>query len=215
MHLTLEARWQQLLTPLAPDADLRRQGYQQLSEAYSQSGRHYHDLTHIRLMLSTLDGYLPQLQDAATVQLAVWFHDAVYSPLRSDNEARSAELARQFLARTNLSAPRRERVAYLIERTKDHTQPQPAADTDLHLLLDVDLQILGAPEADYWRYARQVRQEYALVPDLLYRPGRQKVLTKFLELPHLYQTEPFRQRLETQARRNLQAELKAWQQNQF
>lgn len=209
MTLTLEARWQQLLTPLTPDPALRRRGYQQLHDAYSQSGRHYHALPHIRQMLEALDGRLPQLQDAPVVQLAVWFHDVVYSPLRSDNEARSAELARQFLLQTSLSAPRRERVAFLIERTKDHTQPQPAADTDLHLLLDVDLQILAASEADYWRYARQVRQEYALVPDLMYRPGRQKVLSKFLELPHIYQTADFR-RLEAQARRNLRAELEAW-----
>lgn len=214
MPLTLEARWQQLLTPLTADTDLCRRGYQQLHDAYSQTGRHYHALAHIRQMLEALDGRLGQLHDAAVVQLAVWFHDAVYSPLRSDNEARSADLARQFLAQTNLSAERRERVAYLIERTKDHTQPQPAPDTDLHLLLDVDLQILGAPEADYWRYARQVRQEYALVPDLMYRPGRQKVLSKFLELPHIYQTADFR-RLEAQARRNLRAELEAWQQNRF
>jgi predicted metal-dependent HD superfamily phosphohydrolase len=213
MALTLEARWQQLLTPLTTDTDLRRRGYQQLHDAYSQPGRHYHALPHIRQMLETLDQY--PLQDAAVVQLAVWFHDAVYSPMRSDNEARSADLARQFLTQTTLSAPRRERVATLIERTKDHAQPQPAADTDLHLLLDVDLQILGAPEADYWRYARQVRQEYSLVPDLLYRPGRQKVLQKFLDLGHVYQTEAFRQRLEAPARRNLQAELKAWEQNRF
>ncbi|RAK66686.1 HD domain-containing protein [Hymenobacter edaphi] len=214
MTLTLEARWQQLLTPLTPDADLRRRGYQQLHDAYSQSGRHYHALPHIRQMLEALDGRLATLQDAVVVQLAVWFHDAVYSPLRSDNEARSAELARQFLAQTSLSAARRERVAFLIERTKDHTQPQPAADTDLHLLLDADLQVLGAPEADYWRYARQVRQEYALVPDILYRRGRQEVLQKFLALPRVYQTAEF-QRLEAPARRNLGAELAAWQQNRF
>ncbi|MCC3157834.1 hypothetical protein LJ737_11345 [Hymenobacter sp. 15J16-1T3B] len=214
MTLTLEARWQQLLTPLTADADLRRRGYQQLHDAYAQSGRHYHALPHIRQMLEALDPRLAALQDAVVVQLAVWFHDVVYSPLRSDNEARSAEMARQFLAQTSLSAARRERVAFLIERTKDHTQPQPAADTDLHLLLDADLQILGAPEADYWRYARQVRQEYALVPDILYRRGRQDVLQKFLALPHVYQTEEFR-RLEPQARRNLRAELEAWQQNRF
>ncbi|GAB2949682.1 hypothetical protein GCM10027048_13470 [Hymenobacter coalescens] len=215
MALTLEARWQLLLAPLAPDADLRRRGYQQLHEAYSQPGRHYHALTHIRQMLETLDAHHGQLHDAPAVQLAVWFHDAVYSPLRSDNEARSAELARQFLAQTSLSPARRERVGYLIERTKDHTQPQPAADTDLHLLLDTDLQILGASEADYWRYARQVRQEYALVPDVLYRRGRQQVLSKFLELGRIYQTDAFQQRLETAARRNLRAELEAWQQNRF
>ncbi|OON71132.1 hypothetical protein B0919_00230 [Hymenobacter sp. CRA2] len=200
---------------MAPDAEVRRRGFRQLSDAYSQSGRHYHSLAHIRHMLETAEAYHARLQDAVAVQLAIWFHDAVYSPMRSDNEARSAELARQFLAQTSLAAPRRERVAFLIERTQDHTQRPPAADPDLHLLLDIDLQILGAPEADYWRYARQVRQEYSLVPDVLYRRGRQQVLSKFLDTPRIYQTEAFRQKLETAARRNLRAELEAWQQDKF
>lgn len=213
--LTLEARWQQLTTPLAPDAELRHATFQRLKDAYTGPGRHYHALPHVQALLDTVERHRSALHDAAVVQLAVWFHDAVYNPLRADNEAQSAALARQFLAHTTLTAARRERVGYLIERTKDHTQQVPATDNDLHLFLDADLQVLGAAEPDYWQYARQVRQEYALVPDVLYRRGRQQVLEKLLAAPRLYQTAAFRERLEAPARRNLQAELLAWQQNRF
>jgi len=211
LNTTLSTRWNRLTASLAPEAELRESTFRQLSEAYSASDRHYHTLHHIRNLLDSLERSGAVLHDPEVVKLAVWFHDAVYNSLRDDNEARSAALAKEFLAKTTLSAERCNRVAFLIERTKDHTQPQPAADSDLLYFLDADLQILGAPEADYWQYARQVRQEYRLVPDFMYRRGRRKVLEKLLGASQLYQTEGFRGRLEAAARRNLQAELHAWE----
>jgi len=210
--LTLAARWQQLTTPLLADEALRAATYRQLTQAYEGSERHYHALGHIRKLLATLDQHPALVRDPAVVELAIWFHDAVYNAMRDDNETRSAKLAQEFLARTTLPGERQARVVFLIERTKDHTQPQPAADTDLHFFLDADLQILGAPEADYWHYARQVRQEYRLVPDFLYRRGRRQVLEKLLNLTPLYRTETFRQQFEAAARHNLQAELRRWEQ---
>jgi predicted metal-dependent HD superfamily phosphohydrolase len=73
------------------------------------------------------------------------------------------------------------------------------------------LSILGASEAAYWDYARQVRREYRLVPDLLYRPGRRKVLAKLLAASVLFHTPALRAALDAPARRNLQAELAAWE----
>jgi predicted metal-dependent HD superfamily phosphohydrolase len=150
------------------------------------------------------------LLDPTVVQLAVWFHDAVYDALKHDNEARSADLTRAFLDDSTLAPARQQRVAFLIERTADHIQPQPPDDADLLLFLDADLSILGAPEEAYWAYARQVRQEYRLVPDLLYRPGRRQVLTKMLAAPVLFRTPALRAELDAAARRNLQLEIDAW-----
>ncbi|MCA8831824.1 HD domain-containing protein [Hymenobacter pini] len=210
MHTTLATRWQQLTTPLVTDEALRNTTYDQLAAAYGGSDRHYHGLPHIRALLDTVGRYPQLVHDREVVELAIWFHDAVYNTHRSDNEVRSAVLAREFLRHTTLSPARQQRVAFLIERTADHTQPQPA-DPDLHFFLDADLQVLGAPEADYWQYARQVRQEYRLIPDFLYRRGRRQVLEKLLHTPTLYHTAAFRERLDIQARRNLQAELQAWE----
>lgn len=209
--ITLEARWQQLAATLGVTDALRTATFRQLTAAYEGSGRHYHSLAHIRTLLETVEQHKSLVQELPLVQLAVWFHDAVYNPMRDDNEARSALLAQEFMAKTGLTPAQRQRVTFLIERTKDHTQPQPATDTDLHLFLDADLQILGAAEADYWQYARQVRQEYRLVPDILYRRGRRQVLEKLLGSAVLYQTPQFRQKLDAAARRNLQAELRQWE----
>ncbi|WP_052732288.1 HD domain-containing protein [Hymenobacter terrenus] len=204
----LAARWHALTAPLLPDAARREAVFQQLAAAYGAPERHYHTLQHLANLLHRLDA--APLHDAVVVQLAVWFHDVVYSALRSDNEARSAGQAQEFLRETSLEPARRQRVAFLIERTADHTLPQPPDDTDLLWFLDADLSILGAPEAAYWEYARQVRQEYRLVPDLLYRPGRRKVLAKMLAAPVLFQTPEMRAELDAAARRNLTAEIAAW-----
>lgn len=212
MQLTLAARWEQLTAPIVPDEQLRQVTLAKLTKRYSGPERHYHSLAHIQDLLQTIDQHAARLHDADVVRLAAWFHDAVYSSMRQDNEARSAVLAREFLRHSTWPAARQERVAYLIERTKDHTLPQPAADTDLHFFLDADLQVLGRPEAEYWHYARQIRQEYRLVPDFMYRSGRSKVLEKLLSSSQLYRTAAFRERLEEPARRNLQAELRAWEQ---
>lgn len=212
MTTALAAQWHQLTTPLLPDEKQRSATFEQLVAAYSASGRHYHTLRHVQILLDAVQAEAATLHDSTVVQLAVWFHDAVYDPLRDDNETRSAELASEFLAKTTLSESRQQQVAFLIERTKDHTQTQPDDDTDLQLFLDADLGILGAAEIDYWQYARQIRQEYRLVPDFLYRKGRSKVLERLLNTPVLYRTAAYRTRLDGAARHNLQAELQAWQQ---
>lgn len=204
----LAARWHALTAPLLPDAARRNAVFKEIAAAYEAPERHYHTLHHLENLLNRLEK-LP-LRDAVVVQLAVWFHDVVYSSLRSDNEARSAVQALEFLRETSLEPARQQRVAFLIERTADHTQPQPPDDTDLLYFLDADLSILGAPEADYWEYARQVRREYRLVPDLLYRPGRRKVLAKMLAAPVLFQTPEMRTELDAAARRNLAAEIATW-----
>jgi predicted metal-dependent HD superfamily phosphohydrolase len=206
---TLAARWHSLMAPLLPDATARQTELTRLVTAYDAPERHYHTLGHIENLLREVTRF--PLLDATVVELAVWYHDAVYSALRSDNEVKSAEWAEAFLQQTTLGTDRRARVADLIRRTQDHTQPQPPDDADLLLFLDADLGILGAPEAAYWDYARQVRREYRLVPDLLYRPGRRKVLAKLLEAPVLYHTPALREALDAPARRNLAAELAAWE----
>lgn len=210
MNADLAADWHALLAPLLPDYARREAGYQRLVAAYSAAGRHYHNLAHVAKLLAQVARF--PVQDAPVLSLAVWYHDAVYNALRHDNEAKSADWALRFLQATSLEPARQARVADLIRRTQDHTQPQPPGDADLLLFLDADLSILGAPEAAYGEYARQVRREYRLVPDLLYRPGRRQVLAKLLAAPVLFHTPSLRAELDAPARRNLQAELAAWEQ---
>ena len=202
----MQTRWNSLVAPFVPDTARRDTTYQQLTAAYSGPGRHYHNLRHVQALLDTVEEYAALVHDREVVELAVWFHDAVYDYLSSENEARSAALARQFLAHSTLSAERQARVAYLIECTARHAAAHAPA-PDLDFFLDADLRVLGAESEIYAEYARQIRQEYRLVPALLYRRGRRKVLEQLLAAPALYRTAEFQQRFEAAARRNLRAEL--------
>lgn len=205
----LGPQWHALTAPLLPSYARREAELARLLAAYGAPERHYHGLQHLVNLFNQVAAF-PQ-RDAVVMGLAIWFHDAVYNALGSDNEAKSAEWALAFLVETTLESARQARVADFIRRSQDHTQPQPPDEADLLLFLDADLSILGAPEAAYWAYARQVRQEYHLVPDLLYRPGRGKVLARLLAAPVLYHTPALRDKLDAPARRNLQAELVAWE----
>ena len=73
--------------------------------------------------------------------------------------------------------------------------------------LDADISVLGWDWERYEQYSRWIRKEYAVVPAILYRSGRKKVLQHFLNKPFLFQTKYYQSRLEEQARANLKQEL--------
>jgi predicted metal-dependent HD superfamily phosphohydrolase len=81
---------------------------------------------------------------------------------------------------------------------------QPPVSRDAELLLDVDLSILGREPAVFADYDRRIRGEYAWVPEEQYRARRAAILEGFLHRPSIYRTAFFRDRLEAQARDNLE-----------
>ena len=144
------------------------------------------------------------LDDRVCVTLAVWFHDAIYDPRRSDNEVRSAEWAVSSLSKLGIPTAQLDRISHLILATQSHhSDPQ---DLDCQALLDCDLSILGTPPDRYQTYALAIRREYYWVSDEAYRTGRSRVLQQFLGRDRLYQCRELHA-YETQARQNLTAEL--------
>jgi len=140
--------------------------------------------------------------DREAVELATWFHDAIYEIGRDDNEDRSAELAYELLE----SSPIRDEVARLVRVTKTHK----VADDDVNgaVLSDADLSVLGSEPLRYRAYAATVRQEYADVPDEVFKPARVQALSALLEGP-LFHTTVARQRWEERARQNIAEEIAA------
>ena len=140
-----------------PTEELR----QDLLARWAETHRKHHTVTHLHEMLDAI-GLLADAGiefDREAVELAAWFHDAVYEIGRDDNEDRSAELARELLA----SSPFRDEVARLVLVTKTHE----VADDDVNgaVLSDADLSVLGSDAFRYRSYAAAVRDEYAGVPD--------------------------------------------------
>ncbi|MBL7950777.1 MAG: hypothetical protein JNM62_03555 [Flavobacteriales bacterium] len=137
--------------------------------------------------------------------LAIIYHDLIIKVTRSDNEQRSAERMQQILL-ADAGFPEA-----LVNRTKGHIlatkKHEPSNDPDTNYFVDADLSILGSGREQYARYASQVRKEYRRFPDLLYKPGRRKVLQHFLSQPAIFKTEWFRGRYERSAKENLEWEL--------
>ncbi|MBW4518310.1 MAG: hypothetical protein KME16_01070 [Scytolyngbya sp. HA4215-MV1] len=197
--------WQRSLQPYAVDLESARTAFAALVQAYSSPDRYYHTLTHIHHVLVLLKSLQSHAQNPFTLELAAWFHDAVYNSQASDNEAQSAEYAAQVLRSLNLPGADITTVCHLILCTKHHHAD--VHDINAQLLLDTDLSILGAGKKRYWHYANAIRQEYAWVPEAEYREGRRKVLETFLYRDRLYWTDAMFTRFEAIARSNLQAEL--------
>jgi predicted metal-dependent HD superfamily phosphohydrolase len=177
----------------------------ELVAVYSAPDRHYHGLRHIETLLGLADACAGVIADRDAVEAAIWFHDALYDPRRSDNEEQSALLAVERLAGTAESG-RIERIADMIRATAGHALPEMAsaeARQDCALFLDMDLAILGSPAADFDVYEAEVRREYGWVSDAQWRLGRRAVLAGFLSRPSIYATGRFQASHEAAARRNL------------
>jgi predicted metal-dependent HD superfamily phosphohydrolase len=195
-------RWTTLMDRLGLGRNLET--FHDLRAAYAAKHRHYHTSEHINQCLAELDRVREQALRPDEIELALWFHDAVYVTRRKDNEARSARWAVQFLTSNAVDAERSQRVSDLIMAT---THDAAVQDADAMILVDVDLSILGADPATYACFEANVREEYWWVPGVLFGPTRARILQSFLDRPSVYMTAPFRERLEHAARRNLAAAI--------
>jgi predicted metal-dependent HD superfamily phosphohydrolase len=177
---------------------------EQLLARYSEAHRAYHTVQHLEECLELLDRVSHLASHLGEVQVALWFHDAIYDPRRTDNEERSADACVEVLVAAGVSPETRQRVRELVLATKHDREPESA---DARLTVDVDLAILGAAPDRFDEYEAQVRREYAWVPELAFRHARAKILRQFLARPSIYATDFFRERLEERARLNLTRSL--------
>lgn len=176
-----------------------------LVERYGESHRAYHTLVHI-------DHCLTELMVAAhcavwkeSVELALWYHDAVYLAREKGSEERSAALARVILENAYVDRQLVDKVASMILATKHE---DISGDPDTKLLVDIDLAILGQPEFVFDEYEQNIRKEYEWVPPDVFVEGRSKILRSFLSRPRIYSTDMFWCRYEVRARENILRSLR-------
>jgi predicted metal-dependent HD superfamily phosphohydrolase len=203
MPIPLQQRWCELWTELKAKGD-PLPSFQLLGEHYSEPHRAYHNLRHIKECFEELDSVVNEAKDHAALALALWFHDVIYDPHRSDNEEQSAALMLKTCAEAGISERTLSSSHALILATKAHTG---SGHPDIPLIVDIDLSILGKNPERFDEYENQIRQEYSWVPQQVFSAKRAEILQNFLRRPVIYATELFRQKYEEQARRNLSGSI--------
>lgn len=200
----LRQEWCELALCYTSDNTSIQNAFQILYERYSERHRLYHNLSHVKTLLS-LCRCTDSLEHYNAIRFAIWFHDVIYSTQRQDNEDKSADLAAQMLSVCRVDSTTIKYVQSLIMATKKHSDKGLPADG--RLFLDMDLAILGADEKIYAEYRKAIRGEYCWVPEFLYRRSRRKVLQAFQNRESIYFTERMKAQYEVRARANIAAEL--------
>ena len=201
----LHAQWRETCAALglaeSPSLGALRE---QLIAAYSEAHRHYHSTQHLLECFAQWRPLRALAERPGEVELALWFHDAVYALRAHDNEARSADWAHASALRMGIGDMSASRIRALVMATVHSAEP---IDHDAQLLVDVDLSILGAMPARFDQYETQIRMEYAWVADADFLIGRARVLEGFLARPRIFSTDAMYRRLEVAARTNLERSI--------
>ena len=160
--------------------------------------RRFHNLHHIHDCLHRLDEVESLVADRDAVEIALWFHDAVYVPSDPENERLSAEL---FLAKSNGADPVfRRRVCGLILATRHKCT---AHSNDRRFIEDIDLAGFGASWKTFMREGELLREEFAAQSDDQYYAGQVCFLARLKQRRSFFSTDYFRDRYEAKAQANL------------
>lgn len=192
-------RWNELLARLNLGSD--EQTFNSLEKSYSEKHRAYHTCSHIEACLDTLDSNRTLLNYPDSVEIAIWFHDAIYRPYSSENEEDSAKWAVEFMEERGASEELITEVSSLIIATKHNVAIHS---NDQSVLVDIDLAILGAEPNVYARFEVDIRTEYKTVPKFIFKKKRAKLLRSFLDREYIFRCKPFRTLYESRARSNLE-----------
>ncbi|MBF4469838.1 hypothetical protein [Flavobacterium sp. HJJ] len=200
--MNLKKIYSDLLLNIGFNEKENQQNWSDLEKAYSKKSRHYHNLTHLEEMIECFETYSERLQNPNEILFSIFYHDFIYSSSKKDNELKSAEFALSILPEN--AKLDKQLIFDAICATQLHAHNSAE---DVNWLIDFDLKILAKDWNDYKIYFEQIRKEYRIYPDFLYKPGRAKALKHFLENEFIFQTNEFRSLYEDQARRNIEKEI--------
>ncbi|HZP86809.1 MAG TPA: hypothetical protein VFB54_08300 [Burkholderiales bacterium] len=171
----------------------------ELIALYSQPERRFHNLGHIADCLRTLDEVRALVAMPDALELALWFHDAIYVAGARDNEDRSVELFRSLAPAAD--AHLADHITALILATKHTARAETG---DCGYMVDIDLAGFGVSWDEFMRKGAELRDEYATQSDDEYYRGQVSFLTQLKARPAFYCTSHFRTRYEAKAQENLQ-----------
>jgi predicted metal-dependent HD superfamily phosphohydrolase len=203
----LKSEWTKLFSSFTDDSVLTDQLYNKVITDYSVTSRHYHNILHIQNMLLCADKLKGLSINYPLLLFSVWYHDVVYVPLKTNNEEQSYDYAKKHLIQIKIGREKLHVIKELILSTKNHCIRNKSDSLDIKILQDADLQVFSNDREKYKTYMQQIREEYKMVPEFVYKPKRMKIIKTFLGMNHIYRTPDFREENEAKARENLKFEL--------
>ncbi len=192
------ALWQRCLIDGA--ADDSSEIHQRLLDGYREPQRHYHTLAHIEQCLGMFDQCRSLASNPDALELAVWFHDVIFEPGKSDNEKRSAQLYLQFS-----NEVQDETTRGLVDRLIMATLHDGSSltDSDAMYMVDIDLSSFGLSWEEFLQDSQNLRLESAELSDAEYYRRKTDFQNWLLARERFYLSDYFAERLETRARENL------------
>ena len=198
--IRFDALWQRCV-PSSEDAAAHIRA--DLVRLYSEPHRRFHTLSHIDDCLSRFDEVDTLMKDPDAVEVALWFHDAIYRPGSPDNEARSVELFQQRSAGAASS---------FIKRVSDHIMATKHVASDVvgdrGFVVDIDLHGFAEPWDIFMAKGDELRAEHAMQSDDEYYHAQVRFLTRLTKRRFFFCTPYYRARYEKLARENVQRLLK-------
>ncbi|HOX95859.1 MAG TPA: N-methyl-D-aspartate receptor NMDAR2C subunit [Candidatus Woesebacteria bacterium] len=199
----LEQHWIKLCNSL-PFGDIKLSRaiiLKDLEHLYSHPQRGYHNLdNHIQHCLKEFDAVKHLAINPKALELAIWFHDAIYDTKIHGIEEMCADLAFSTCRTAHLSVGFSQKVSDLVLATRHIEEP---LDIDAQLICDIDLSPLGLPQIDFDQNSVFIREEYGWVSNADFAKGRMNILKKYLDRRSLYITKYFQNKYGEQARQNL------------
>jgi predicted metal-dependent HD superfamily phosphohydrolase len=186
--------------------------FQSICSHYAEPTRKYHTLQHLGECLDLFESVMYLATHPAEIEMALWFHDAIYNTASHDNEAQSAQWARAELSKAGVLPEKIDRIQSLIMATCHTVLP---ITIDECLLVDIDLAILGSSAERFAEYEQQIRAEYNFVPQPIFNQKRQEILQGFLDRfssgdasrSTIYRTAYFRDQLGLRAQQNIRKSI--------
>jgi predicted metal-dependent HD superfamily phosphohydrolase len=178
--------------------------FQSICSHYDESVRHYHTLQHLGECLDLFESVMDLTTYPAEVEMALWFHDAIYDTASHDNEAQSAQWASMELSKAGVLPEKIDRIQSMIMATCHTALP---ITLDECLLVDIDLAILGSSAERFAEYEQQIRTEYNFVPEPIFNRKRQEILQDFLDRSTIYSTNYFQDKLGLIAQQNIRKSI--------
>lgn len=178
---------------------------------YAESGRLYHTIDHIDHCLGQFDDVRADCIQADAVELAIWFHDAIYNFPAYENEKLSAGFFMQQSDQV-LDTDFRNDVAALVIATEHVEVPE---DPDQRILVDVDLSSFGLPWEKFAADGKNIRRELHYLSDAEFYKGQIAFMQSLLGRDRIFNTAHFYDAYESVARDNVGCYLRSLQERGF